>query len=305
MEEARRTMRLSRDDERLKRDSPAYRPDDNWDELERQAMDVVVSVRFDASTMQGLYEVARRAHRTPGQLIRQWTVERLASASGEPLAAGISEEAARYDAADQHEALRQRYRPDRIDILMVGESRPAGGSFFYRANSNLYDATRQAVQRATGPVPQGSAFLELLKDRGVWLYDLADTPVNRPRGRPRRDAVLARIAELVRLLEDAKPRLVVAIKKDLGPSVAEALREAGLDADRLRVLPFPLYQWRNEYVQGLAEIFKRSEGDDATGIRRLRDALEASAGVAPYLEEGAKYVDRIRGPSGPREEDEE
>jgi hypothetical protein len=35
------------------------------------------------------------------------------------------------------ESLRQSYRPQQVRVLFVGESPPAGGTFFYRANSNL------------------------------------------------------------------------------------------------------------------------------------------------------------------------
>ncbi len=35
------------------------------------------------------------------------------------------------DAPDDPERLREDYRPVRIKVLMVGESAPAGGVFFY------------------------------------------------------------------------------------------------------------------------------------------------------------------------------
>ena len=253
--EARRAMRLSREDRRLRRASPAYQADDEWDELEPQAMNVVFSVRFDARTAARLHGLARATARTPGQLIRDLATEGLAasSADSERAAAGVREAAASYHAMDDRwETLRERYRPKKIDILLVGESRPAGGTFFYLTNSNLYYATHEAFQLALGPMPQGTDFLELLRDRGVWLYDMADAPVDRLRGRPRRAAVQARVAELVDLLRESRPRLVVAIKKDLAAAVRQALQDAELEVDRLRVRPFPLYQWRAEYLSGLA-----------------------------------------------------
>jgi hypothetical protein len=62
------------------------------------------------------------------------------------------------------------------------------------------------------------------------------------------------VAELADLLRESRPRRVVVIKRDLAPTVRQALRDADLDADGLRVLPFPLYQWRAEYVRGLAAL---------------------------------------------------
>lgn len=250
-------MNLPDSDERLRRESPAYRADAGWEELAPQAMNVVLSVRFDARTARRLEELARSTRRTPGRLIRDWTIERLDSPAAQFGTRGVAEAAEAYgDGQDRYEALRQRYRPGRIDILLVGESRPAGGSFFYLANSNLYYATHEAFQRALGPMPEGTAFLELLRDRGVWLYDLADAPVDRMRGRPRRDAVRERVSDLVDLLRQSRPRLVIAIKRDLAATLRHALEEADLEPDHLRVLPFPLYQWRRVYVRDLAALVR-------------------------------------------------
>ncbi len=247
-------MSLTDDDERLRGESPAYQPDAGWDELEPQGMNVVLSVRFDARTARSIHGLARETGRSPSRLIRDWTLERLGSLESdrEPVVAGVREAPAPHEPeVDRYEALRERYRPDRIDTLLVGESRPAGETFFYLANSNLYYATHEAFQLALGPMPAGDDFLDILRDRGVWLYDLADAPVDRMRGRPRRAAVQARVSELVDLLRESQPRLVVVIKKDLAATVRQALQDADIDIERLRVLPFPLYQWRGEYVRGL------------------------------------------------------
>lgn len=258
-------MKLTSEEERLRRESPAYRPDAGWEKLEPQAMSVVLSVRFDAATARRVRQVATALGRSPGGLIRDWTIERLGSAPVDvELAAGVREDKAPYDgAADRYEALRQRYRPNRIDTLLVGESRPAGGTFFYLANSNLYYATHEAFQFALGPMPTGEDFLDLLRDRGVWLYDLADAPVDRMRGRPRRDAVRARASELVDLLRENRPRLVIAVKKDLAATVRQGMQDADLEGERLHVLPFPLYQWRNEFIRGMASLVRSGP---ATGV---------------------------------------
>lgn len=259
-------MKLPGGDERLRRESPAYQPEAGWEELEPQAMNVVISARFDGRSARRIHQLARDAGMSASALVRDWTLERLDSlpaGAGSELAS-VREASAPYQAdPDEYERLRQQFRPKRIDILLVGESRPAGGTFFYRANSNLYYATHEAYQVALGPMPSGDAFLSFLGERGVWLYDLADAPVDRMRGRPRRDAVRARVSDLVALLRESRPRVVVAIKKDLAATVRQALIDADLDAARLHVLPFPLYQWRQAYVRGLASII----GAGATGRR--------------------------------------
>ncbi len=44
------------------------------------------------------------------------------------------------------EELRLRYRPKKVGVLLVAESRPAGGTFFYAGNSNLVRYTEQAFR---------------------------------------------------------------------------------------------------------------------------------------------------------------
>jgi hypothetical protein len=274
--EARWTMKLSKSDERLRRESPAYRPDDDWEVLGPQAMDVVLSVRFDARTARQIVTVARQTARTPSRLIRDWTLERLAGVGNadESLgAASIQEEASAYVVADpDYESLRHEYRPSVLQILLVGESRPAEGTFFYLANSNLFHATRAAFAAALGPMPSGERFLRYLADRGVWLFDIADQPVDRLPGRPRKAAVSARIGNLVELLNETHPEIVVAIKRNLAPAIRQAMHAAGVHLDRLHVLPFPLYQWRREYVDGLSEIVRGLE--DVAGRRNESAAPE-------------------------------
>jgi hypothetical protein len=249
--------------ERLRAESPAYRPTDDWQELPPQAMEVVMSLRLDAATARRVAEFARRSGQTPSGWIRAWLQDQLLGAKHEVSKGAIKEDRAAYRLND-YEALRDRYRPSTIRILLVGESRPAGGTFFYLANSRLYSATREAFLTARGAAASGSAFLEQLRADGIWLYDLSEAPVNRSGGRPRRDAIAARTAGLVDLIRDERPGLVVVIKRSLEAIVRSAMSDADLPASRLRVLPFPLYQWRAKYVAGLAAIL----AGDAGNMRR-------------------------------------
>src|SRR5687767_7532298 len=51
---------------------------------------------------------------------------------------------------DPREQLRLRYRPRDVQLLFVGESKPASGTFFYQADSHLYRAVREACLRSYG-----------------------------------------------------------------------------------------------------------------------------------------------------------
>ena len=250
----RRAIAGSEHDSRLRAESPAYAKGDDWEALAPQSMSVVVSVRLDPVSAQQLVAMAKHAGRAPSALVREWTVRRLKSEGS--TAHAIGEAKAKFASQpDEFESLRGFYRPETVKLLLLGESRPAGGTFFYKADSHLFFATREAWVRAYGSAPYGAEFLGQLRNSGVWLYDLAHAPVNRMGGRPRREAVESRTADLVALLRASKPSRVVAIKRSLEPVTRSATISAGLEPDRLVVLPFPLYQWRAAYVEGLASVF--------------------------------------------------
>lgn len=196
-------------------------------------------------------QLASATRRTGSALIRDWVVERLTYLSGkmESLPAAVPPT---IEVDDARELFRQRYRPDDIVVLLVGESAPEGGTFFYQADSHLFHATREAFERAYGSAPTGVAFLEMLKEQGIWLYDMAAEPVNRKRGRPRAAAVSAGVVRLAELIADAEPDFVIAVKTSLESPVGQAAALAAFPADRLRIWPFPLYQWREEYITQLA-----------------------------------------------------
>ena len=99
------------------------------------------------------------------------------------------------------------FRPKRVTTLFVGESSPAQGTHFYRANSNLFRAVQAAFASAYGgAVPSGEAFLRYFAAKGCWLVDLADEPVNRLVAAERRAAVSAGIPRLAEMIGATKPK---------------------------------------------------------------------------------------------------
>lgn len=234
-----------------------------------------ITVRFDSSAMAQIRAMARYSSRTPAALVRDLTLERLNMAT-RPRSSDPSE--AVRDPRDQSmEQLRARYRPDDIVVLFVGESAPAGGSFFYQADSNLFFATREACDLAFGGVPEGPAFLRWFHDRGFWLYDLAKRPVNRQRGRPRKLAVSAGVADLGELIAEAEPDFVVAVKTSIEADVRQAADRAGIGGNRILVLPFPLYQWREVYVRELARFFGHKDRRQDSGAAVVSSGSSGSA----------------------------
>lgn len=213
-----------------------------------RTMSVTITLSEDSGDV--LERIARATARTMPSLIEDWIEERLALVAHE----ATSPEPHQYLPIDDvRERFRNRYRPSDVVILMVGEAPPAGETFFYQADSHLFNATREAFSRAWGRMPTGTGFLEFLEEKGFWLYDISPLPLNRKRGRPRKEAVAAGVVKLAELIAETDPDFVVAVKTSLEGPVRQAAALAGYPPTRVRVLPFPLYQWREAYVTELAE----------------------------------------------------
>jgi hypothetical protein len=111
---------------------------------------------------------------------------------------------------------------------------------------------REAFARAFGEeVPSGPAFLHFFRERGAWLVDLADRPVNRLEDRERAAAVVAGIERLASVISAAQPERIFVVKASIESTVREAVQAVSFDGDVV-VLPFPIRQWRAAFIRKLA-----------------------------------------------------
>jgi hypothetical protein len=156
-----------------------------------------------------------------------------------------------------NERLRRRYRPDDVRVLFVGESPPAGGTFFYRANSKLYDATREAFEAAIPALRREDDFLAAFQRLGCYLDDLCLEPVNDLHMRDsKRLAQRERgVAPLARRMKPRDPAVVCVVMKAIVTEVGRATDRAELDVQR-EALPFPA-RHRAQYVRMLTHVVKR------------------------------------------------
>src|SRR4051812_20336030 len=83
------------------------------------------------------------------------------------------------------ERTRRKYKPDDIRVLFIGESPPAGGEFFYLANSALYYATRQAFETAIPALRKREDFVRAFCALGCYLARRPVTGAGQP-SRPER-----------------------------------------------------------------------------------------------------------------------
>ncbi len=139
------------------------------------------------------------------------------------------------DVASRAEALRAAYRPNRIAVLFVEESAPAGGRFFYAGDSQVHRYLSEAV---SPHLPGSGPFLDRFRDAALYLDDLVLTPVNRLAPRDRAARNLAAVPCLAMRLATYRPLAIVGIAKTIAIPLTQARARAGLTCP-MHVVSFP------------------------------------------------------------------
>jgi hypothetical protein len=165
-----------------------------------------------------------------------------------------------------YEELREAYRPAEIRVLLIAESPPDPGAgrrrFFYSpvlTHDNLYRGVAEALYgREPGfTLADKSATLERIKSDGYWLIDAVETPINKSSSSLRRKAIADGIPGLLERCQGLNPkRGVIICHGKVFEAAAESLRAGGVTLLHDRPLPFPVGNWRREFVDG----FRRAIG---------------------------------------------
>jgi hypothetical protein len=165
--------------------------------------------------------------------------------------------------AEWYEELREHYKPDRLRVLLVGESPPDPGDqgrrFFYSPTLTRYDNLYRGVAAAcygTGSaidVSDKAAVLERLRCDGLWLIDATDTPIDKLTRAERRAALRASCPGLVERVRASPPELgVIICKAPLFELVAPILSGAGIVILHSTPIPFPLGNHRARFISTVA-----------------------------------------------------
>jgi hypothetical protein len=170
--------------------------------------------------------------------------------------------AARSDDMAWYERLREQYRPDSIELLLIAESAPnaRGGErrFFYAptlaAADNLFRGVIEALYGYR--FPPGSvgtskiAWFERLCGDGVFLIDVVPFPVNKLRPAERSRALRKHAPEVVSRAKELGPAGIIVCHTPTFRAVAPRLHERGLPLLHQSAIPFPLGNKRAEFVAG-------------------------------------------------------
>ncbi len=150
------------------------------------------------------------------------------------------------------ESLRRRFQPAQVRLLLIGESPPASGRFFYARNSGLYRAMRETFRTVDPSIGDGN-FLAAFQAAGCYLIDLCAEPVDRLDAEPRRTARHAGEKPLALAIGRLQPSAIATMLRSIEDNVARAASLAGWRGPVIH-LPYP-GRWsrrRAEFVQTLA-----------------------------------------------------
>lgn len=155
---------------------------------------------------------------------------------------------------NNNELLRQKYRPNIVDILFIGESCPQNGTFFYAANSNLYKYTAEAFENVFKKQFSLLAFQEL----NYWLYDICEEPINGLPDSERKLRIKNNISRLIETINILNPKLIIVIKKGFVRDIAipKIINLGFSENTNLFNLPFPACGQQRNYVTQLTSILK-------------------------------------------------
>ena len=155
--------------------------------------------------------------------------------------------------------LRELYKPGRLNLLFVGESAPAGGTFFYYGNSKLFHYTQTAFTNVLGcRWTSPEAFLEYFQSVGCYLDDLCSAPVNDLNPSARRIQHNQGIVPLGKRLTmwDDRPHAVIIVGRSITKPVSKALTRAGWGDLPTSIVAFPANSHHLRYMREVAAILE-------------------------------------------------
>ena len=150
------------------------------------------------------------------------------------------------------EVVRRSYRPNFINVLLVGESVPTAGTFFYLGDT-LANYTKAGFMRAYGiDIENNMDFLDRFKLNDYYLDDLCLTPINHMDQAARRETRQNWVSSLSNRLRLYSPNAIICIMIAIRPHVIEAMRIAQIADRPFYSIPFPAHGNHPGYIEQLS-----------------------------------------------------
>ena len=187
------------------------------------------------------------------------------------------------DAADEARRRRRaaaaRWRPERIDLLLVAEAPPSAlDRYFYFEDVATHDSLfRHVVEAVLGekPTRDKAAHLDALRERGVFLIDLCIDPFD-----DRREAIPRCVSGLLRRVRELEPRQVLLIGAAVYDAAYDVLEAADLPVADLR-LPYPGSGQQRRFLEGFRTLPSNPTSTTTSGVPPCPLGTQSSPASSP------------------------
>jgi len=164
---------------------------------------------------------------------------------------------------------RNKYRPTKVNVLLVAESPPSSGGYFYAEKAigkdHLFRETMKALKLwpVDRPMRKGCdkrPMLEHFRSLGFFLIDTCELPVDKMPPRLRRLSTIQGASTLPNRVKELNPGRILIVKKTVFNPARRALSIAGFE-DRIlnkRSLPFPSHGNQRRFRRMMRRLVSQS-----------------------------------------------
>ena len=146
--------------------------------------------------------------------------------------------------------LRKEYKPSEIKCLLIAESPPKseGGRFFYNPDQEKYDFLFRSVMeviftdfKVKYRRGQKRIYLQKFKEKGFYLIDAVDEPINDKNQRERNKIIKRNLENKIREIDEliSKDTPIIFIKKNIFKIFHPELKRRGFNVIHNKPIPFP------------------------------------------------------------------
>ena len=156
--------------------------------------------------------------------------------------------------------LRNKYLPEKLNLIFILESPPASGKYFYDETGKTSEPLFNELMKAFNykPVDKKDG-LNFYKSKGYFLVDSTYKPVNKLKGKERNNTILTDFSDLIDDLEkidSSKRTPLILVKANVWQLLESRLLSNGfIVLNKGLVVPFPSTGQQKRFQQKFATCF--------------------------------------------------
>src|SRR5437667_4631235 len=156
---------------------------------------------------------------------------------------------------DKYTVSRNKYKPNKVNLLLIAESPPSSGGYFYSETTIGKDHLFRETMKTLGfwpverPMRKGCdkrPMLKQFRSIGFFLIDTCELPVDRLQPRQRRISTIQGASTLPDRVRELDPTRILIVKKTVFQPAWQSLVEGGLGERILNTKPLPFPSHGNQ-----------------------------------------------------------